>query len=517
MQLSGGALAMSVDVRNVLRTGLENRPDADALVSSEARWTWAELDRASDRLAANLMELGLRAGDRVASLLPNRVTLFVHYIACLKAGLVMVPLNYRYTPQAIDHHLRKSGASVLVAHAERGEDLSQCSEIDRLPLGVIGFESDETAGVRFEDLLTRDGPAFVAPPRAPEDPAAIFFTSGSTGEPKGVTHTYASLGWMFAILANGFEMTADDVLLPGSSCSHLGGFLFGFAALCRGARLVVARSYTGDEILQLFRAERPTVLCMIPAALFAVVRDPDARAEDFASLRLCRSGSDKVPAELEKEFIAITGHEIDEGYGCSEVGLVTLNPPSGRIIPGSVGRALAGVDLSIRDDDGNELGADADGNLWIRAPSLMGGYWNDEAATRAAIRDGWLDSGDRMAADADGYLWFRGRKKQIIVHDGSNIYPQEVEEALEDHPAVALAGVIGIHDLVHGENVRAYVALKPGVAPPPAGELIAFARRQIGYKAPEEIEFLDEIPLNPTGKVDRVTLKAMAEARHDAG
>jgi long-chain acyl-CoA synthetase len=515
MRLTGKQLPPLFPIADILGTGVVARPDEIALTSLEARWTWRSLDRATDRLAANLTHLGLRPGDRIASLMPNRDALFVHYIACMKAGLVIVPLNYRYTASSIDHALTVSGASALLAHGERAADIAACPAAASLPVGVVGY-AWEDAPLNFARLVAGEAPDFARPPVDPDAPAAIFFTSGSTGEPKGVTHTARSLGAMFTIAADAFELTADDILLPGSSCSHIGGFVFAFAAFGVGARVVVAERYDGDEILALLRRERPTVLCMIPAALFSVDRDPEATAADFASLRLCRSGADKVPAELEKEFTELTGHVIDEGYGCTETGLAALNPPSGKIVAGSVGRVLAGIELSVRDDAGIELPPDSAGNLWIRTPSLMSGYWNNEEATRDAIRDGWLDSGDRMSADGEGYLWFRGRKKQIIVHDGSNIYPQEVEEALATHPAVALAGVVGIHDLVHGENVRAYVALKPGVPQPTTGELIAAARALVGYKAPEEIEIIAEIPLNATGKVDRVTLKKMAEARHGA-
>jgi long-chain acyl-CoA synthetase len=149
--------------------------------------------------------------------------------------------------------------------------------------------------------------------------------------------------------------------------------------------------------------------------------------------------------------------------------------------------------------------------VWIKARSQTVGYWDDPKATAEILRDGWLDSGDLAHADEDGYLWFFGRKKQIIVHDGSNISPAEVEDVLAEHPAVALAGVVGIHDEVHGENVRAYVTLKEGAARPTAHDLIVYARQHVGYKAPEEVVFLDEMPLNPTGKIDRVELKNMAE------
>lgn len=230
---------------------------------------------------------------------------------------------------------------------------------------------------------------------------------------------------------------------------------------------------------------------------------------------MCRSLADKVPAELEREFNELTGLVIDEGYGMTEAGVITVNPPSGTIKNGSVGCAVPGVSLSIRDKNQKELGSGEAGSLWIKSSSITTGYWNNPAATDELFVDGWMDTGDLMEADADGYLRFRGRKKQIIVHDGSNISPQEVEEVLLGHAAVDNAAVIGVHDLMHGENVRAYVTLKKDVARPTPTELIRFARERIGYKAPDEIDYLDEIPLNAAGKVDRLSLKQLAEARQN--
>jgi long-chain acyl-CoA synthetase len=302
------------------------------------------------------------------------------------------------------------------------------------------------------------------------------------------------------------------VFLPGSSMSHIGSFLWALSALSVGGRVVVARSYDGHELLPLLREHHPTVLAMIPAALAALVRDHDARPEDFASLRLCRSGSDRVSAELVAEFSALAGFPIDEGYGMTEVGLATLNPPSGVIKVGSIGRPLHGFSIAVRGEDDACLEPGQVGRVWIRTRSRMAGYWEAPDATAAVVRGGWIDSGDLARADDDGYLWVFGRKKQIIVHDGSNISPFEVEGALSEHPTVALAGVVGVHDLVHGETVRAYVTVRPETPRPSSADLIVFCRERVGYKAPEEVVFLDEMPLNPTGKIDRVGLKRLAEA-----
>jgi acyl-CoA synthetase (AMP-forming)/AMP-acid ligase II len=491
---------------------LDANPDALALICGETRWTWRRLNDLSDRLAASFLDLGLNPGDRVASLMPNRPALIVHYLACFRAGLVATPLNYRYRAPEIDHALAVSKARALLAHVEREQDLAESELARRLPVGTISYGAGRGDGPAFEQLVDGARPVSLPSAPSPTSPAVIFFTSGSTGRPKGVTHTHGTLGWMLAAAAAGLELGPDDLLLAGSSLSHVGAFYVSFAALSAGAGAIVARTFDADELLPLLREDRPTVLSMLPSALFALTRDHGARHDDFASLRLCRGAGDTVSAELEREFTALSGFAIDEAYGLTEVGLVTVSPPSGRIKVGSVGQVVPAVSLSIRDDEGEELPPGREGRLWIKTAAATVGYWDDPGATEAAFSSGWLDSGDVMRVDHEGYFSFCGRKKQIIVHDGSNICPQEVEGALVGHPSVASAGVIGVHDLLHGENVRAYITLTGGAERPTSQELIQFARESVGYKAPEEIVVLDEMPLTVTGKVDRTMLKRMAAA-----
>ena len=510
MPLSGPPLGAPVDLSKILTRGLETKPNELALVSTESRWTWRQLEETSGRLARSLLGLGLKQGDRVASLMPNRAALVIHYLACIKAGLVATPLNYRYMAPEMDHALGLSGASILLAHAERTDDIAASALAGKLPLGLISYGGSLDESPRFEYLIESDAPAVDLPALDRTATALILFTSGSTGKPKGVTHSRATLGWMMASCAAAVEITADDVLLPGSSFSHIAGILNSLSALAFGARVVVPHSFDGDELVALLRETRPTVLWMLPAALFRLAREHGATRDDFASLRLCFSGGDMVPGELNREFSDLAGIAINEIYGMTETGHITLNPPSGEDRLGSVGNLNAGFAAAIRDESGADLPAGQEGRLWVRGPTLTVGYWNQPDATAEAIRDGWLDTGDVMRADDDGYLWFRGRRKQIIVHDGSNISPQEVEGALLTHPAVDSAGVVGVHDLMHGETVYAYITLRQGAARPSSQELIDFARARVGYKAPEVIHVLDKMPLNATGKVDRVTLKKLA-------
>jgi acyl-CoA synthetase (AMP-forming)/AMP-acid ligase II len=497
----------------LLAPALQLKPDDLALLSAEGRWTWRELERASENYATNLLTLGVKPGDRVASLMPNCAATFIHYLACLKSGIVATPLNYRYTTQEMDHALEVSGATALVAHADRDANIADSKLVRDMVVGVIGYGAKDGHRPSFEALLERPARYGGLPTPTPTDPAMIFFTSGSTGPAKGVTHSFASLGWIIASVVQSCGMVANDVVLLASSLSHIGALMDTSMGLAVGARVVIPRGFDGRELLPLMREHRPTVVAMMPATLFGLVRDHDAKHEDFASLRLCIAAGDKVPAELGHEFTALTGFLINEQYAMTEIGTATSQPLGGPNKIGSVGRLVAPYQLSIRDESGNELPIGTAGRLWIKSPCNMIGYWNNPDATRAVLKDGWLDSGDVMKLDEDGYLWFCGRRKQIIVHDGSNISPQEVEDALIAHPAVASAGVVGVPDVVHGENVYAFVTLKEGAAHSTPDEMIGFARLRVGYKAPEDVFVLDQLPLNASGKVDRAMLKKMAAER----
>ena len=410
---------------------------------------------------------------------------------------------------------------MIVAHIERDDDLAKSKLAGQLACGRISFgpEALGETNIRqpsLEEFLSTDPSAFNQatfdlPTPRPDAPVFIYFTSGSTGKPKGVTHTHETFGWMIASAIAGLELTPSDIFLPGCSASHIGASLLSLAGLAAGARVDVARTFDGTELLPLLHSARPSVLCMLPSALFGLVRDHGAARDDFHSLRLCTSGGDKVSGELEREFCALAGFEIHETYGMTEIGIATMNSQSGQNRIGSIGRLAPSFAASVRDFQGREVPAGTEGRMWIKAPSNMVGYWNRPDATAETISDGWLDTGDVVSIDVDGYVWFRGRTKQIIIHDGSNICPQEVEESLLEHEAVESAGVIGVHDLVHGENVRAYISWRPNVTRPTLTELIQFSRARVGYKAPDEIIVLKEMPINATGKVDRMAIKQLAD------
>ncbi|MFA0811978.1 class I adenylate-forming enzyme family protein [Microbulbifer epialgicus] len=513
MPIFGPQLSRLASLTDLLLSALESRPDETALVSGNQIWTWRQLQRDIDAFALGLAAMGLQESDRIASLMPNRGETLIFYLACLKIGLVVVPLNYRYTLPEIDYALEVSGAVALSVSAERGEDIWASKFISKLKKGVLSFGGVIENARRVEDLVESKGKITDLPVADINDSAFLFFTSGSTGKPKGVIHSLLSFGSIVASFAAALDLSPDDTVLPGGPIAHVGSLSTALAAFSVGATVVIPHSFDGEEILSILRRSRPTILVMVPALFIAMERNPNARREDFTSLRVCFTGGDKFPANIATEFTNKTGLMIQEGYGLTEAPDCLFNQSRSPDKAGSVGTVAPGYIVSLRDDQGREVAPEVDGNLWLRGIPVMTGYWRNPQANREAFTDGWFDTGDVMRVDPEGCFWFRGRKKQIIVHDGSNLSPQEVEEAVMAHPSVDLAGVIGIHDDAHGENLWAYITLKKNAPVPCVQEVIRCARERVGYKAPEVIEILDAMPINPTGKIDRVALKKLAEAQ----
>lgn len=509
MPVSGPPLTVPADLTDLFRQGLSADPEATALYALDEKFNWRELDAVCTRLALRYLSLGLNPGDRVASIMPNRAALLIHYLACMRAGLVAMPLNYRYTAADINYALGLATPAALFVHAERAEDVAAVPGVARLPVGVFSYAGKMAGALAFEDLMNGEGEGTLPPVEA-EAPAFIFFTSGTTGKPKGVTHSHSSMGYMVASNAQGLGLGPEDVVLPASWISHTAGLRLTFAGLWSGATTNVAQRFTPDELLALLRQTRPTVAQILPAPLAALLTGHGAMREDFGSLKTMMAGGDKPSQKVVDAFSALTGVPIGAFYGMTEMGTSHSNTHGGAEKLGAVGLNNPGFVSVLRDEADEEVPVGVDGRHWVKSPTMMKEYWENPEATAAAFRDGWLDTGDLMRRDKDGYFWFRGRRKQIIVHDGSNISPAEVEDALTAHPAVAAAVVVGVRDEMHGEDVWGFVSLTEGAAPVRAGEIIDVARKQIGYKAPDVVRIMNELPLTMGGKLDRMALKRLA-------
>jgi long-chain acyl-CoA synthetase len=486
-------------------------PQKPAIVFGEQSWTYAELDEVTDNIAGNLLAAGLEPRDRIAFHLLNGPELALGCFACLKAGCIAVPINTRLKGPEIDYILRHSGSACYVGQPDLyAEAASSCPAFAALELRYLTAEAPAKRTSTFDDLLRPATGSFSVPEIASDQVAAILYTSGTTARPKGVIHSHESLAQQ-AIAMRHMRLDQDQVAVVISSMAHLVGLgMVLLSSLLNGATVVITRPFEFENVLQAYANWRCTYTMGLPMMFHGLLQAYTEAPQDVTSGRFYFCGGDSVPSALQEAFGAALG-PVCEAYGTTEIGPASWNRP-GHVRVGSIGRPGEGVAFRLLDSDGLDVKPGEVGEICIQGPHLMTGYWKDPDATRAALRNGWFHTGDLARCDADGFYWFAGRKKEIIIHGGSNISPQEVEAVLYQHPAVAEAGVVGRPDHLCGESVVAFVTLRPGQAVTEA-ELIAFARERLAdYKTPESVIFRAELPKSPTGKIQRRALRAEEHA-----
>ena len=489
---------MTVD--SALHRHAERQPSKAAVRTADRSITYAELEASVTCLARYLLDRGLRPGDRVAVHWSNSIETVQLLLAAFRAGLVAVPINLRLKVPEIAYMFEHSSARIcfsepaLVAVAEEARR-GGCPEVVS----------------HFPALTTGSG---ALPEVDPAQPAVILYTSGTTARPKGVVHTHRSL-FETTLLWASVAMDPDDTVLAVTPLMHASGLDLVLTALHQGATAVLLRTFDPAAALDLIERFRCTYIWGLPAMLQVVVEEQAQRPRDVSSMRTAGAAGDTVPAALQRRFQDVFAIQLQEGYGLTESGgPVTVNP-SADVRIGSIGSAFPGVTIRLVDLHGNDVGRGETGEILVRSPANCVGYWNDPAATACLFDDDWLHSGDLASRDEDGYYWFKGRLKQIIIRGGSNISPQEVEEALYQHPAVLEAGVIGAPHPIYGEVPVACVALRGGQTVTEE-KLRAHARELLAdYKVPERIFFLAELPKGLTGKVDRRSLRDILIAQPD--
>lgn len=497
---------------DLLRTALDLGRDRPVL---EARGTWTtagELERLVARLATGLVAAGLEPGDRVAMLLPNAVESVACYLACFRAGFVVVPLDERHRPPQIGHALVHSGAALLIVHHDRVAELDAAGILATVGrVVVVGAERPSGRRIPFESILDAEGESPHEPP-AEDAVAAIIYTSGTTSRPKGVILTRGALATGVRKYLARVTLGQDDVTLitapitrPMALRSQL------LPALGAGGRVsLLERFEVAGCLAALRRPPAKTFVALLPAALGQLIADPGFAACDFSRLRLCLAGGDRIPVRLQEAFAAVTGVPLTEQCGSSETGPYALNPPFGRKKPGSIGLPAHGVHVAVVDERGHDLPPGRIGEFVVSGPAVMDGYWNDSATTLRTLRRGWVWTGDLGRVDEDGYLWFVGRKRDLIVRGGSNVSPPEVEAALAEHPDVLECCVIGVPDDRWGQAVHAYVVLRSG-SRAAAEELWAFLGSRLAeHMVPERFHPVARLPLKGPGKVDRDLLRMQA-------
>jgi long-chain acyl-CoA synthetase len=486
--------------------------DHDSLFFEGTWFRSHELAERARRATGGFIAAGVRPGDRVIVLMANCPEVFITYTALWRAGAVVTPVVFLASEDEVRHILRDSGARVVVTTAEWTEKIAAAAD-GRAGLDVTVVVAGEAppGTVALAELEKAAESPVVD--RDPGDLAAVMYTGGTTGQAKGVVLTNDGL-WRVA--KAGYDRShvagVNRAIIP-LPLSHAYGLIVTIAGMHAeepGAS-VLQRWFDAKQWLSLAAEHRVQLGAVVPAMLQLLLAEPLEEA-DLSELRYLSSGAAPLAREVLEQFERrVPGVRIIEGYGLTETSAVTsVNPPSRRRI-GSVGLPLDCYQIVIRDDDGNELPAGADGEICVRGTALMLRYWNAPEATAAALsEDGHeLRTGDIGHLDADGYLFIADRKKDLIIRNGFNVYPRDVEDALVGHPDVAMAGVVGRPDAVAGEEVVAFVMPRWG-AHVEAGELTAFARQRLAAtKYPREIHVVDAIPMTSVGKLDRKKLRAM--------
>ena len=500
-------------LRKLLRPTVDSQPLRPAL-HGHSVWTYSHLEDQANQLAFTWLARGFEPGDRVAMLLPNRPEALLVYLACFKSGLVAVPLDYRYRPPQINYVLRHSGSRSIITHEDRMAEVAACSEAGAIDVVDIGGASTRPG---VQPFLNAAAPArdLAAAALRPDDVAVVFYTSGTTGRPKGVTLTRGSLTAGTTQFLARVPLSGSDVALVAAPITRPFALRTQvLPTLHAGGGVVFLERFTAADYLAALRQPPvKTFLALAPYALHQVVHAQGVQRADFTGVRLCISGGDRVPLALHHSFQQLTGFELSEQCGMTETGMYALTPPFGRKKPGSIGLPFYGVQVCLQNAQGDDVRAGEVGEVVVHSPLMMDGYWNDTAQTRKTLRDGWCRTGDLARFDDDGYLWFVGRQKNIIVHDGANVSPAEVEDALMAHPAVLEACAVGVPDAVHGQNVHAFVVLRPGAIPPAEAALLQFAEARLSRPmVPERIHVVGNFPRTGSGKTDRDRLQWQAEA-----
>lgn len=480
----------TLSLASILAEQARRRPDRIALIEGAQRITFAELWSQAREQAAALIELGVRPGDRVALMCPNTAEFPRAYYAILAAGAAVIPVHLLLTANEAEHVLRDSGATLLVCH-------EQFAAVGRAAAGAVGIGCHDPNTLVAEPIRS-----FVS--RAPGDTAVIFYTSGTTGKPKGAELSH--LNMVMNATVNAFDandVRSDDVALGALPLFHIFGQTVSMNSTWRaGATLVLQPRFDPDEAIRLMHAEGVNTFHGVPTMYVRLITA--ATKLGAPQLRLCISGGASLPQPVLETFHDLFGTPILEGYGLSETSpTAAVNQPDFGPKAGTVGHAVWGVEVEIADpgvaDEIVLLPPGELGEIVIRGHNVFNGYIGNPRATAAAVVRGWFRTGDLGVQDADGSLTIADRIKDMIIRGGFNVYPSEVEEALLYHPAIEAVAVIGLPDETYGEEICAVVVAGAELT---SDQVIAFGRTRLAkHKYPRRVEFVDQLPLGPSHKV----------------
>ena len=495
----------------LLRYQVARRADTTFIIWKDQEYTYGRFDALTDALAGAFYELGIRRGDVVSIYLPNCPQFILAWFALSKIGAVMGPINALFKGEEVAYILDNSEAKGIIATSPLSDVIDavagQCPNLKHkifvgaeVPPGWLSFEE-----------LVRSGAALPSVEVSREDVASIIYTSGTTGRPKGVLLTHWNYITDTAMGAEVVPLNPGDRIIMILPLFHVNAQVATTTVpMMIGATVVLLDHFNPANFWAAVAKYRPVTFSAVPTILQILLNAPGADTADLSSLRYVICGAAPLPVELFHQFEAKFNLHIMEGYGLTEGTCVSsINPYYGVRKIGSIGLPLRGQEMAIMDDAGNLLPDGEYGEIVIRGPNVMKGYYKNPEATKETIMpDGWLRTGDIGYRDGDGYFWIVDRKKEMIIRGGENIYPREIEEVLHRHPAVAEAAVIGVPSEKYGEEVKAMIVLKPG-ATATAEEIVSFCRERLAdFKVPRYVEFVSSFPKTPTGKIQKKLLKA---------
>jgi acyl-CoA synthetase (AMP-forming)/AMP-acid ligase II len=503
-------------IGELLRHAAREAPDADAFRYRDERLSYRDWDALADRLAAGLRARGVRPGDVVALLLPSTPLYLVAYLAAARLGAVTTGINVRYRRTEVAHVLARAGARLLLGVA-RWHDADFRTMVETLDPDVerVWLEAEEiTAGTApcVERIAGEAGKAADAEV-SPDAAVAIVFTSGTTGAPKGAWYSHRNLLALAEIEArrHGGRRDAPLHLAAGLSFAHVGSMARIAIQLGTRAASLIHDTFDPVAVLQAIERERLSHIGAIPTQAIMLLDHPDRRRYDLRSLRNVLLGGAPSPPELIRRVQAELGAQVSVRYSSTEVGIATASLPADppEILATTVGKPTPGVELRITASDGSPVAAGEVGGVEVRSPATMRGYWNDPDATAAVMTpDGWIRTGDLGCVDDAGYLHLRGRRSEMFIRGGYNVYPGEVEDLLATHPKVARAAVVGLPDATLGEAGWAFVVARDPHDPPTLSELRAFVGAELAsFKRPDGLTLLSDMPVTAMFKVDKQALR----------
>jgi long-chain acyl-CoA synthetase len=485
-----------MNLAQILSDSASREPDRIAIKLDDFELNYALLEQSAMRVAGLLTARGIEPGDRVALMVPNVPQFAAIYYGILRAGAVAVPMNVLNRRREVEFFLRDSGAKLLFIWPDFRPEAEPAA-------ADLGCDCVTVDLQEFTQLLFKQEPLIRMVERDQTDTAVMLYTSGTTGTPKGAELSHTNLVENCAACVELFKLHGSAVVLGALPLFHAFGQTCALnTCVMAGGMLTLIPRFDGSRALEIIQRDRVTVFEGVPTMYGAMLHAPDRADYDTSSMGLCASGGAAMPVELMRAFEAAFDCRILEGYGLSETSPVaSFNHPDRERKPGSIGTPIRGVEMRVVDADDRELPAGEVGEIVIRGHDVMKGYWGRPDATAAAIRDGWFHSGDLGRIDDDGYFFIVDRKKDMIIRNGFNVYPREIEEVLYAHPAVREAAVIGLPDDELGEEIGAAIALKAGEHTSPA-ELRQFVKEQVApYKYPRKVWIVDELPKGPTGKI----------------